>query len=53
MKCNLIAKTGSVVYGFDYSENAINDAMERTLYKKDFFHFEIGLMGEINYDSDI
>lgn len=46
-------KTGVEVYGFDYSENAIQDATERTAFKKDYFHFETGSIGNINYKPEM
>jgi 2-polyprenyl-3-methyl-5-hydroxy-6-metoxy-1,4-benzoquinol methylase len=40
--------TGATVYGFDYSENAIESAKKRTKNKMDQY-YEVGLIGEMQY----
>jgi 2-polyprenyl-3-methyl-5-hydroxy-6-metoxy-1,4-benzoquinol methylase len=43
--------TGATVYGFDYSDNAILAAKDRTRNKPKL-HFEMGLIGEIQFPTN-
>jgi 2-polyprenyl-3-methyl-5-hydroxy-6-metoxy-1,4-benzoquinol methylase len=42
-------KTGGIVYGFDYSENAINQARHNHIERS---NFEVGVIGEIDYEPE-
>ncbi len=44
---------GAVVYGFDYSENAIECAKEMAREDKEAYHFEVGLIDEIQYSKNM
>ncbi|MDD3172431.1 MAG: class I SAM-dependent methyltransferase, partial [Herbinix sp.] len=44
-------QTGAIVYGFDYSENAINNAIARTQMKSNLI-FEEGVFGEKQYSPE-
>ena len=46
-------KTGAITYGFDYSENAIAYANNIVNSNKEAFHFETGLIGEIQYAENM
>jgi 2-polyprenyl-3-methyl-5-hydroxy-6-metoxy-1,4-benzoquinol methylase len=46
-------KTGAITYGFDYSENAIRYANNLVMENKEAFHFETGLIGQIQYKENL
>jgi 2-polyprenyl-3-methyl-5-hydroxy-6-metoxy-1,4-benzoquinol methylase len=45
-------RTKASVYGFDYSDNAINNAKTRTIQKSKL-NFEVGLIGEMQYPHNM